>query len=55
MKEEKKVAGVCLWLADKFTLDVTMIRLVFVIATIVGVGSPILIYLVLWFLKPNNY
>jgi phage shock protein C len=46
MKTEKKIAGVCAWLADKFELDVSVIRLVFVIATIVGIGSPILIYLI---------
>ena len=55
MKIEKKLAGVCAWLAVKFELDVTIIRLVFVIATIIGVGSPILIYLILWLIKPNEY
>jgi len=55
MKIEKKIAGVCAWLATKFELDVTTIRLVFIIATIIGVGSPILIYLVLWLVKPANY
>jgi phage shock protein C len=55
MKPEKKLAGVCAWLAIKFELDVTIIRLVFVIATIIGVGSPILIYLILWLIKPNEY
>lgn len=54
MKHEKKLAGVCAWLATKFELDVTIIRLVFVIATIVGVGSPVLIYLVLWLIKPSE-
>ena len=54
MKAEKKLAGVCAWLANKFELDVTIIRLVFVIATIIGIGSPILIYLVLWLVKPND-
>jgi len=54
MKTEKKLAGVCAWLADKFGLDVTIIRLVFVIATIVGVGSPIIIYLILWLLNPAD-
>ena len=44
---EGKLLGVCAWLADRFDIDVSMLRLIFVIATIVGVGSPILIYLIL--------
>lgn len=55
MKPDKKIAGVCAWLAVRFELDVSMLRLIFVIATVLGVGSPILIYLILWLVKPNNY
>ncbi len=50
---EGKLLGVCAWLSDKFDSDVTMVRLIFVIATIVGVGSPILIYLILALVKPK--
>jgi phage shock protein C len=55
MKPEKKIAGVCAWLAVKFEIDVSMLRLIFVIATIFGVGSPIFIYLILGLIKPDNY
>lgn len=52
---ERKILGVCAWLADKFEIDVSVLRLVFVIATILGVGSPVLIYLILALIKPPNY
>ena len=50
-----KVLGVSAWLSDKFELDVTGIRLLFVAAAILGFGSPIIIYLVLFSLKPKGY
>lgn len=46
-KSNKKLAGVCGGLSEWANIDATMVRLIFVIATIVGVGSPILIYLLL--------
>jgi phage shock protein C len=55
MRTEKKIAGVCAWLADRFDIDVSGLRLIFVVATIIGVGSPILIYLILWLIKPSHY
>lgn len=48
---EKKFLGVCAWLSTKFDIDVSMLRLVFVAATILGLGSPILIYLILALVK----
>ncbi len=55
MMPEKKILGVCAWLAYKFELDISMLRILFVAATILGVGSPILIYIILYFIKPNTY
>jgi phage shock protein C len=45
---EKKLLGVCAWLADKTSFDVTWVRLAFVLATLIGFGAPILVYLVLF-------
>lgn len=50
----KKILGVCAWLSYKFDLDVSGIRL-FIIAAILGFGSPILIYLVLYIVKPKMH
>lgn len=52
---EGKILGVCAWLSVRLNMDVTMLRLIFVIATILGVGSPIIIYLILALVKPNIY
>ena len=45
---EKKILGVCSWVSEKFDLDVSGIRMLFIIAAILGLGSPILIYLILY-------
>ncbi|MBC8297696.1 MAG: PspC domain-containing protein [Bacteroidetes bacterium] len=52
---ERKILGVCAWLADKFGLDVGGLRILFVAASIFGFGSPIIIYFILYLLKPSNY
>ena len=51
---EKKILGVCAWLSKKFELDVTGISLLLVIATILGLGSPILIYFIIYLVKPKS-
>ena len=51
---EKKILGVCAWLSYKFDLDVTGIRLLFIAATILGFGSPIFIYLILYLVMPKS-
>ena len=43
-----KVAGVCAGLAEYFGWDVRMLRLIWFVAVIVGVGSPIIFYLILF-------
>ena len=50
----KKVAGVCGGLSDYFELDSTIIRLIFVLLTIFGAGSGIIIYIVLWIVVPRS-
>ena len=52
---KRKFLGVCAWLADKFGLDVGGMRILFVAAVILGFGSPLLIYFVMYLLKPSEY
>ena len=52
---ERKILGVCAWLADKFGLDVGGLRILFIAAAVLGLGSPILIYLILYLVKPSKY
>lgn len=54
MKHEKKILGVCAWLAEKFEFDVSGVRLIFIIAAFFSVGTWILIYLALYLVKPKD-
>lgn len=47
-KTDKFIAGVCGGLAEYFDFNSTLLRILFVIATFIGFGSPILIYIVLF-------
>lgn len=49
----KMLGGVSGGLADYFNLDVTLIRLIFVLLVIFG-GSGVLVYLVLWLVIPSE-
>ncbi|MHB1178831.1 MAG: PspC domain-containing protein [Daejeonella sp.] len=50
-EQEKTVAGVCAGLADYFEVDVTWIRIGFVLAVLAGL-SGLLAYIVLWIAVP---
>ena len=52
-RHDKKFAGVCGGLAEYFEIESTIIRIVFLAALILGLGSPGLIYLILWVVMPN--
>jgi phage shock protein PspC (stress-responsive transcriptional regulator) len=42
------IGGVCGGIAEYFGWDATIIRILFAIAAIIGFGSPVIFYLVLW-------
>jgi phage shock protein C len=46
-KSNKKILGVCAGLANWTGIDAMIIRLIFAFATVVGFGSPVLIYILL--------
>lgn len=52
LPEQGKIAGVAAGFADYFDMDVTMMRLLFVAATLLSGGSIILVYIVLAFILP---
>lgn len=52
LPKEGKVAGVCAGLADYLELDVTLVRLVFVVLTLASGGFGVLIYIVLAVVMP---
>ncbi len=51
---DKILLGVCGGLAQRFGMDSTVIRVIFVIASIFGFGSPILLYFILAFIIPKD-
>ena len=50
-EQEKIIAGVCAGLADYFEVDVTWVRVAFVVAVLAGL-SGILAYIILWIAVP---
>lgn len=46
-KPNKKILGVCAGLANWSGMDPMIVRLIFAVATLIGFGSPILIYILL--------
>ena len=46
-RANKKILGVCAGLADWSGIDAIIVRVAFVLATLIGFGSPILIYVAL--------
>lgn len=53
-EHEKVIAGVSSGIAEYMEVDVTIIRLLFVLSTIFLVGTGILVYLIMWIVVPVN-
>ncbi len=53
-EHDKTVAGVASGLAEYMQIDVTIVRLLFVLTTIFLAGSGILAYIILWIVAPVN-
>ena len=49
----KAVAGVCMGLSKQFNISATIVRLAFILGTLVA-GWAIVIYLALWFIMPYD-
>jgi phage shock protein C len=48
---DKKLGGVCAGLADYLDMDVTLVRVLWVLVVLCG-GTGILLYLILWLVLP---
>jgi phage shock protein PspC (stress-responsive transcriptional regulator) len=48
----RMIAGVCAGLAEQFGLSVTIVRLAFLLGTLIGGGMGLVVYLVLWVVMP---
>jgi phage shock protein C len=51
----RMISGVCGGIAQYLNVDATIIRVLFAIGTVLGIGSPVLIYIILIFVMPDEY
>lgn len=51
--QDKWLGGVCGGLGHYFDIDPTLIRLIFIVA-LLGAGTGLLVYLVLWLIMPRS-
>ena len=52
-ESDRRIAGVCGGIAEYFDIDPTIVRIIFVLAALLG-GPGLLIYLVLWIVLPKG-
>ena len=50
--EESRVAGICAAVAERFGWKARNVRLLWVLLSVVGLGAPVLFYIVLWLVTP---
>ena len=50
----RMLAGVCAGLADYFGWDVTVVRVVYTLATFFTVFSGVIVYIILWIVMPEK-
>ena len=50
---DKMVAGVCGGWAELLGIDAAILRILLVATTILGIGTPILIYAICWLVMPQ--
>ena len=53
--KNRMIAGVCAGFADYFDLDVSLVRLGYVVLSVVSAGFPgILVYIIAWIIIPED-
>jgi phage shock protein C len=53
-KSDRKIAGVCGGLAKYFGMDPTLVRVLWVVLTLVSFGAGLVGYILLWVLAPEE-
>nr|WP_320118580.1 PspC domain-containing protein [uncultured Marinifilum sp.] len=52
----KMVAGVCAGIAEYLGIDITLVRVLYVLISLFSAGFPgLLVYIILWFVMPDYY
>jgi phage shock protein C len=50
----RKIAGVCGGFAEYFDIDVTLVRLVWLITALIPVGASLIAYVIAWIILPEE-
>ena len=50
----RKVAGVCLGFSEYFDLDITLVRVVWLVGSFLSGGAGIIAYIIAWIVMPNE-
>jgi phage shock protein C len=53
-RDGRMLAGVCAGVADYFGLDVTLVRVIWAVVSVITGGAGVLAYLVAWILIPEE-
>jgi len=53
-RDGRMLAGVCAGVADYFGLDVTLIRVIWAVVSVITGGAGVLAYLVAWIIIPDE-
>jgi phage shock protein PspC (stress-responsive transcriptional regulator) len=53
-RDERMIAGVCGGLAETLGIDVVILRLALVLATVLGIGAGVILYVACWILMPAS-
>lgn len=51
---DRYVAGVLGGIAETYDWNPTLVRLIFIAFSIIGTGTPLLAYVIAWFIMPNE-
>lgn len=50
---DRMIAGVCSGIAEYFGWDITLVRILYVLATVCTAFSGMIVYLILWIVMPE--
>lgn len=53
-RQNRRIAGVCAGVANYLDVDVTVVRILFLIALILG-SLGFWVYIIIWAIAPNDY
>ena len=54
-KEGASLGGVCKGISEVYELDVSVVRILFVIITVLSTGFPLIIYFIMYLILPDKY